>query len=106
MLIGGLSLLLAAVVAIVVRDLLLARAVPILQPVTSRQCERVSVLIPARDEAARLGRLLDGLSHQIGVDFEVIVLDDHSRDGTAALAQSWCNRIPDLQVRPGEPLPG
>ena len=43
---------------------------------------KVSVLIPARNEEAVLGRLLDSLEKQDYPDFEVIICDDHSSDNT------------------------
>lgn len=43
---------------------------------------KVSVLIPARNEEAVLGRLLDSLEKQNYSDFEVIICDDHSSDNT------------------------
>jgi len=43
---------------------------------------KVSVLIPARNEEAVLGYLLDSLEKQDYPDFEVIVCDDHSSDNT------------------------
>lgn len=46
---------------------------------------RVSVLIPARDEAARIGACLDALAADPQVA-EVIVVDDCSSDATAAVA--------------------
>lgn len=46
--------------------------------------ERVSVLIPARNEERRLPALLASLQGQCGVaDMEILVLDDDSLDGTA-----------------------
>ena len=46
--------------------------------------ERVSVLVPARDEEAVLPALLDCLGEQTGVpDLEVLVCDDGSHDRTA-----------------------
>lgn len=45
----------------------------------------VSVVVPARDEAARIGGCLRPLLTDPGVA-EVIVVDDESRDGTARLA--------------------
>lgn len=65
----------------------------------------VSVLIPARNEAARLGGCLEGLAQQTYRSFEVIVVDDHSSDGTAALAHSYAARLPSLAVLPGAALP-
>jgi glycosyltransferase involved in cell wall biosynthesis len=43
---------------------------------------KVSVLIPARNEEAVLGRLLESLEKQDYPDFEVIVCNDHSSDNT------------------------
>ena len=49
---------------------------------------RVSVLIPARNEEANLTRLLPSLLAQQGINFEVIVYDDASEDGSAAVARA------------------
>jgi glycosyltransferase involved in cell wall biosynthesis len=49
----------------------------------------VSVVIPAHDAAGTLGRTLDALSRQeLAGGFEVIVVDDGSADGTAAIASA------------------
>ena len=56
----------------------------------------VSVLVPARDEALRIGGLLSSLPR----DCEVLVLDDESSDGTAELVQAA-----GFRVLPGAPLP-
>ena len=45
---------------------------------------RVSIVIPARNEARYIGRTLDAALRQDYPDFEVIVVDDESTDGTAA----------------------
>jgi glycosyltransferase involved in cell wall biosynthesis len=47
---------------------------------------RVSVLIPARNEERNLRRLLPSLLCQRQVEFEIIIYDDASTDGTAAVA--------------------
>ena len=46
-----------------------------------------TVIIPARNEAARIGGLLDDIAAQQHDNFEVIVVDDHSDDDTARVVQ-------------------
>ncbi|MFL5913882.1 MAG: glycosyltransferase family 2 protein [Gaiellaceae bacterium] len=49
---------------------------------------RVSVVVPARDAEATLGRTLDALARQeLDEEYEVIVVDDGSVDGTASIAE-------------------
>ncbi len=59
----------------------------------------ISVVIPARDEADRIGPLLDLVVGAPGVS-EVIVVDDQSTDDTAELAARLGARVVT-----GEPLP-
>lgn len=49
---------------------------------------RVSVVIAARNEQGCLEMLLQDLTRQTATNFEVIVVDDHSDDATAAIADS------------------
>jgi glycosyltransferase involved in cell wall biosynthesis len=49
----------------------------------------VSIIIPARNEEACLVDCLASLVSQIGVTFEIIVVDDQSSDKTRALAESF-----------------
>jgi len=66
---------------------------------------KISVLIPARNEASQIRRTVQALLAQTYPDFEVIVLDDHSDDDTGALAQSSAKGDPRLAVYNGAPLP-
>ncbi len=43
---------------------------------------KVSVVVPVRDEAARIGGTLERLRAQVGVELEIIVVDDRSQDDT------------------------
>jgi 4,4'-diaponeurosporenoate glycosyltransferase len=47
----------------------------------------VAVVIPARNEAHALGHLLTPLVDQLREDDRIVVVDDHSTDGTAAVAR-------------------
>ncbi len=66
---------------------------------------RLSVLVPARNEAAVIGATVRGLLAQTDVDCEVLVLDDASSDGTAARALAAAAGDPRLRVLAGQPLP-
>ena len=55
---------------------------------TTKDGPAVSVIVPARNEEACLGACLDSLLAQTGVDFEIIVVDDHSTEGTRTIAAS------------------
>lgn len=52
---------------------------------------RISVLIPARNEEANIGRCLDSLAAQTYPRhlFEVLVMDDHSTDNTARVIKEF-----------------
>ncbi len=64
---------------------------------------RTSLLVPARDEAINLPETLPALLAQ-GAG-EVVVLDDGSTDGTAAILAAIAARHPELRVLTGLPLP-
>ncbi len=49
----------------------------------------ISVIIPARNEEASLGACLESLVSQSGVEFEIIVVNDHSTDRTREIAASF-----------------
>ncbi|MEX0692588.1 MAG: glycosyltransferase [Gemmatimonadales bacterium] len=54
---------------------------------TPERWPRVSILIPARDEATNLARLLPSITSQDYPDLEVVVYDDGSSDGTSDMAR-------------------
>ena len=63
----------------------------------SAKLQRVSVLIPARNEAASIGPALEAVLANDHPLFEVVVLDDQSDDGTPDIVHSIANR--DSRVR-------
>ncbi len=66
----------------------------------------VSVIVPARNEAGRIGRCVESLVRQEGVPHEIIVVDDRSSDGTAEEArEAGAGSGVPLRILTGEPLP-
>lgn len=63
-----------------------------LAPVHGPVAGTVSVVVPARDEAGRIGPLLAAVAADTQVD-EVVVVDDQSSDGTAAVARAAGARV-------------
>ncbi len=61
---------------------------------------KCSVVIRAYNEAAHLGRLLEGLAYQTCKDLEVVLVDSGSTDATVQVAQSHGARI--VHIEPGE----
>lgn len=66
---------------------------------------RVSVLLPARDEAARIGPCVRSLLRQEGVDLELLVLDDGSADGTADVVRAAAGGDSRMRLLIGTPPP-
>lgn len=66
----------------------------------------VSILVPARDEERNIVACVESLLQQDYPEFEVIVLDDDSRDATGTLLEGIQTRSGErLRILPGEPLP-
>ncbi len=65
--------------------------------------EDVTVLIPARDEAAVIGETLAALGRQ-GRGLRVVLVDDRSGDGTAEAARQAAPATLTLDVHAGTPL--
>ena len=67
----------------------------------------VTVVLPVRDGAATLGLALASLRAQTFADFEVLVVDDHSRDATPGIAHAWerrDERFRFLRAGPGDTM--
>lgn len=74
-------------------------------PTAAAPQERVSVLIPARDEAERIGPCITSALAQGDAVAEVLVYDDHSTDGTGEAACAAAEGDTRLRVLPPQPLP-
>ncbi len=66
---------------------------------------RVSVLIPARNEERSIQAAVDAALASVGVELEVVVLDDHSDDATAAIVRRTADRDSRVRVLHGPDLP-
>jgi hopene-associated glycosyltransferase HpnB len=63
-----------------------------LEPKRLESWPRVVVVVPARNEAATISQAISSLAKQdYSGEFSIIVVDDHSDDATAALAQQAAN---------------
>lgn len=65
----------------------------------------VAVLIPARNEAQRIGPTIQALLAQDYPNLTLFVLDDHSTDNTAAVVQQASQGDPRLHLLGGAALP-
>jgi chlorobactene glucosyltransferase len=80
-------------------------------PLPREQTPLISVIIPARDEARNIADCLRSVLASAYGNLEVIVVDDHSSDGTAAIAQRVADEDAKRQGRvrarviQAEPLP-
>lgn len=76
------------------------------EPWTGPSAGKVSVIVPARNEAHNIRRCVESLLAQDYPDWEVLVIDDHSEDGTFSILADLARRDTRLKVLIGEDLPG
>jgi glycosyltransferase involved in cell wall biosynthesis len=67
--------------------------------------DKVSILIPARNEADNILTLLQSIHQQEYCEYEVIILDDNSTDGTCQICADFAAGHSKFKVIKGEPLP-
>ncbi len=80
-----------------------APTAPDLDPAGSKPS--VSVLIPARNEAHGIAAAVASVLANTGVNLDVVVMDDHSTDGTAALVAAIAASDPRVRLELAPPLP-
>ena len=73
-------------------------------PVQAEQ-PRVSVLVPARNEGRHIQQCIEALAQQAYPNYEILVLDDQSTDGTFQQLQQLAEVYPVLQLIRGDSAP-
>ncbi len=100
----GVTLLSAAVA---VRLVIASRRIrwhPIL-PEAGDQATQLTVISPARNEAQDLGASVQSILDQMGVNLEVIIVNDHSTDSTGSIADTAAQADRRVRVIHDPPLP-
>lgn len=69
-------------------------------PAVQADNSKLSVIIPARNEAANLPILLESLRIQTSLPDEIICVDDGSSDGTAAIATAFGAKVITIAEKP------
>jgi 4,4'-diaponeurosporenoate glycosyltransferase len=64
-----------------------------LKPQKAKSSPKIAVIIPARNEAKNIAKLLNSLNEQTYKNFETLVIDDHSTDATKIIAQNLNFRV-------------
>ncbi len=67
-------------------------------PLPKEGCPKVSVLFAARDEAEKLPRALASLLTQDYPDYEVVAVDDRSRDATGKILEEFAQTHSRLKL--------
>jgi cellulose synthase/poly-beta-1,6-N-acetylglucosamine synthase-like glycosyltransferase len=101
----GLAVLWFAVTILVLVNLAALPDLPRLRIDQPPAPPRVSVIIAARDEEARIAETLERLFAQQQIDLDVIVVDDRSSDSTAAILAAATQKHPRLTVLRVDELP-
>lgn len=92
------ALWVAFILAVVIR-FMDSRRLDAYAPLPREQTPLISVIIPARDEARNIEGCLRSVLESDYGNLEAIVVDDHSSDGTAAIAQRVADEDAERQGR-------
>jgi hypothetical protein len=95
--------LLATLLSIAARDRLRRDTLPSAAP--GEGCDSLSVIVTIRNEAPRIGAMLRSLLEQDHPDFEVIVVDDRSTDGSGDVALAAAAGDPRVRLLRVDALP-
>ena len=65
---------------------------------------KVSVIIPARNEEKNIGKCLDSLIAQDYTNYDILVIDDNSTDGTWDIIKEYEEKNSNITAHSGKPL--
>lgn len=103
----GIALLALIVIILILRDAPRFRLLPALDAAAQPTAQpTVTIIIPARNEAANIARCLEGALTQTYSQVDVVVVDDGSTDDTPRIIAATQARHPQqLRAVQGRPLP-
>lgn len=78
---------------------------PKLRRVTRHYQDKVSILVPVRNEADNILTLLESITQQDYPNYEVIILDDDSTDDTYTICLGFVAQYPKFKILKGKKLP-
>jgi chlorobactene glucosyltransferase len=101
---------LAVVIWLIARAFIQRGLLRTLEPATPpppHSAPEVAIIVPARDEAANIGRCLQSLVAQSypNTHLRIVVVDDHSIDATPAIAAAFAAKHRQVTVLHSPPLP-
>lgn len=94
-----------ALLIMALTSLMNAITFPRLRVASAPTTDLVSILIPARNESNTIAKTITALRAQDYENFEVIVLDDGSEDGTAQIAEAAAQNDARIKIITGKKLP-
>jgi glycosyltransferase involved in cell wall biosynthesis len=65
----------------------------------------VSVILPVKDRATTIGRAISSVLNQTWPNWELIIIDEDSRDRSVALAKTYAQHDPRIQILAAEGKP-
>ena len=98
-----LILIIAVIIYMTANIIYLVRLKPVVKPVSNPP--RISVCVPARNEARGIQACLQSLLNQDYPNFEVIAIDDHSTDSTGNIIRTLAQENTCLKVLKAADLP-
>lgn len=59
---------------------------------------KLTIVIPAHNEDKVIGKTIDGLVKELDLDYEIVVVNDHSTDNTAEIVEALMQKYSNLRL--------